>query len=59
MARRKKPTVHLDDATKIQEWLKKNKVKRIPANPGGVNVVKSFFTRRPKKKTKAKETKTA
>jgi hypothetical protein len=49
MARKKKdPRANVEDSTKIAEWLKKNKIKRIPANVGGEFVVKSFFAKRKK-----------
>ena len=54
MAKKKAPTVELTDEEKIALWRKKNKIKRIAPNVGGENVVKNFYIRRPKKKTKTK-----
>jgi hypothetical protein len=49
MARRSKPKVNnVDDAAKIEAFLKKGKGKKIPQNVSGECVMKSFFARRKK-----------
>lgn len=48
MARKSKPKVNVNDEAKITEWLKKNKIKKIPQNVSGECVMKSFFARRKK-----------
>ena len=54
MAKKKSNEVEMTEEEKIAAWLKKNKIKRIPINVGGEQVVRSFFVRRGKKKKPAK-----
>jgi hypothetical protein len=47
-ARKKNPEQDKSDNQKIEDWIKKNEVKKIASNVGGNYTVKSFFQRRKK-----------